>query len=232
MRNPAKLIQIIGAIGILIPQYSCGINQDNRKNPYEPQEMDTCRSLIPLFEYPTQLNTLFDLNYRCNTLLFDELMDSQELEITVLFDDKFYSLAGYDANTRILIDKRNDIIFCFNRYRWTHRFDRKTIHRIYILDHEFMPEYVIVFHDELRDSMISFSGKTTVEKFDYDCSLKTLCSWVLKLQGDYQPDQRQLSYSEIVRIAKILRDGNYIQTDELISYSSPYFEKVPYWIEN
>lgn len=232
MRNPAKLIQIIGAIGILIPQYSCGINQDNRKNPYEPQEMDTCRSLIPLFEYPTQLNTLFDLNYRCNTLLFDELMDSQELEITVLFDDKFFSLAGYDANTRILIDKRNDIIFCFNRYRWTHRFDRETIHRIYILDHEFMPEYVIAYYENLRNPRISFSEGTIIEKFEYDDTREELCSWVLRMKDDYQPDLKKLDYSEIVRIVDNLRNGNYTQTTVLFSCLNPYFKNVPYWVEN
>ena len=217
-----KLFQLIGVLGIIITQYSCVPNQSSNDKVKNNEQADTCRILVSDFSYPVDFEILDSVNYVCGNSEIEQVANRKGLRLALRFDDPNYSLFNYDFRTKLLHDKKNNLLLCLKRTVDHPVFNRKSIERLYILDENLMPLYAFGFLPQTR--------KTVIEKFFYENNPE---SYLIKMKDKSQPELELLSYSDIVRLSKSLKDGNYTVTNKRgFCCESPHFKTTPYWTEN
>lgn len=216
------LSQLIGLLGLLITQYSCMPNKSSNDKIKGNKPADTCKTLVSVFSYPEDFARLDSINYLCEESELVQVASKKDFRIVLRFNDQNYSLFNYDFRTRLLHDKKADLLLCFKRSIDYNIFSREAVERIYILDENLMPLYAFGFLPQTRE--------TVIEKFFYDSGAQ---SYFIELKDETPPKLEGLSYAEIVRLSKKIKDGNYTVTnDRGFCCESPHFRTTPYWTEN
>lgn len=185
---------------------------------------DSCKVIISNFNYPNDLNRIDSLKYICSPFLLENITDMKELRLSLSFNDKNFSLFNYDFRTKLLYDKRNDLLLCFKHDVDYHDFSRKSIESVYILDSSLMPQYILRWR-------FYVDNDNYIEKLYYGDVSSTPYFLHIKLKRGNQPQLNKLNYDDIVEITKELIKGRYTLTKERYSLDA-HFKTIPLWTDN
>jgi hypothetical protein len=209
-------------ISILSFVISCKQNTENKNNVTKE-----CDVKISKFEYPGSLEKLVEIKYKCDTIL--PFIENDNLEFTkklfVIFSDRNYSLINFDRKTRLLWDKREDIIFAFKASEIDNFYFNKSGYKelypltIYILNKQLMPIYhfqsneISIFHDDKKNKKF--------KEFRIELEKKSLAKNIDVIE-----------YENLVKIVKELNANKYMKKELIGGTLLDYFYKnPPVWTE-
>lgn len=193
----------------------------------KPKSLKKCEAKISSFDYPADLENLINLNYKCDVNLPFIKNDNRKFtkNLHVIFSDQNYSLIHFDRKTRLLWDKREDIIFVFKACEIDNFYYNKPGYKelypltIYILNKELIPifhlqgDQISVFQDDkenkkLKEFRIELENKSLIKNID------------------------NIKYDNLIMIIKDLKSNKYLRKDSIGGSLLEYFYiNPPIWTE-
>jgi hypothetical protein len=186
-----------------------------------------CEEKVLDFLYPAHLEELINSNYICDTTIPFLENDKRKFikQLSVYFSDKNFMLLVYDRKTRLLWDKKEDIIFAFKASEidnfYFNKKDYKEIYplKIYVLNKKLIPIYNI--GGEQNSVFIDDAKKGRLIEYNIELKNKT----VLKKLED-------LEYVDILEIVDELKKKEFLKKDDVSSSLLEYFYyDTPVWTE-
>jgi hypothetical protein len=199
----------------------------NNYRKLDNKDYSKCEKKIDSFFYPKDLESLIEKNYICDNNIPFIFNDDRAFckRMKVVFSDKNFMLINFDRKTRILFDRKEDIIIVFKASEIDNFYFNKPEYKelyplsFYVVDKKFLPKY------HFSGNIISvFKDNVNKKKYDeYKVSMKNH-----KLNINYN----LFDYHDLIKTIKELNNGNFIVKEEIGPDILNYFYKnEPIWTE-
>ncbi len=188
-----------------------------------------CEVKVSKFKYPSSLEKLIEIKYKCDTILPFIENDTRKFtkKLYVIFSDQNYSLINFDRRTRLLWDKNEEIIFAFKAAEIDNFYFNKPAYKeiypltIYILNRKLLPIYhfqgneISIFQDDKKNKKF--------KQFRIELEDKSLAKNI---------DIGVIEYENLVSIIKDLNANKFIKKESIGGTVLDYFYKnPPVWTE-
>lgn len=212
---------------LIMINYILLVSCNRHQNSIILQENMNCEKKVDSFNFPKDLESFEEKKYICDTIPpFIEnggRLFFKKMKIT--FSDKSFALINFDRKTKILFDKKENILLAFKASEIDNFYFNKPSNKevyplsFYVLDEKYLPKY------HFAGEVISiFKDNVKMGKFEeYRIVMKNK-----PLNKNYE----LFKYSDLIKVITELNKGNYEIEKEISPDMLNYFYKEePIWIE-
>lgn len=190
-------------------------------------KQNDCEKIIDSFSFPADLEVLDEKKYICDSVL--PFIDNENRkffnQMKITFSDKNFTLIFFNRKTKILFDKKENLLLVFKATEIDNFYFNKPSYKehypltFYVLDEKYLPKYY-------------FSGNV-ISVFKDNVRLKKFEEYKVVMNNKFLNDNYEVfNYSELINVVKELEKGNYTIKEDISSDILNYFYKEePIWVE-
>lgn len=198
-----------------------------KKEVQVANKQNDCEKIIDSFSFPADLEILDEKKYICDSVL--PFIDKENRkffnQMKITFSDKNFILIFFNRKTKILFDKKENLLLVFKATEIDNFYFNKSGYKelypltFYVLDEKYLPKYY-------------FSGNV-ISVFKDNVRLKKFEKYKVVMNNEFLNDNYEVfNYSKLINVVKELEKGNYTIKEDISSdILNHFYKEEPIWVE-